>query len=84
MLISSRYPYSRLKGPNVQGTLDAIEFCAFGRPKTFVFVSSTAVLDHERYVQLSDKLCAEGKAGIPESDDLMGSSSGLGKVSQIL
>ena len=82
-LIASRYPYSKLKGPNVQGTLVAIEFCAIGRPKTFVFVSSTAVLDNDHYVQLSDKLCAEGKAGIPESDDLEGSSSGLGKANQM-
>ncbi|MCJ1466777.1 large subunit of alpha-aminoadipate reductase [Pseudocyphellaria aurata] len=72
------YPYSKLKGPNVQGTLDALEFCAIGRPKTFVFVSSTAVLDHGHYVQLSDRLRADGEAGIPESDDLKGSSTGLG------
>lgn len=81
-LIFSRYPYSKLKGPNVQGTLDALEFCASGRPKTFVFVSSTAVLDHDHYVQLSDRLCADGKAGVPENDDLEGSSTGLGKVNR--
>lgn len=79
-LIFPSYPYSKLKGPNVQGTLDALEFCAIGRPKTFVFVSSTAVLDHDHYVQLSDRLRADGEAGIPENDDLEGSSTGLGKV----
>lgn len=71
------YPYSKLKAPNVQGTIDAMELCAVGRPKTFVFVSSTSVLDNDYYVQLSDRLCSEGKAGIPESDDLEGSSTGL-------
>lgn len=71
------FPYSKLKAPNVQGTIDAMDLCAIGRPKTFVFVSSTSVLDNDYYVQLSDRLCGEGKAGIPESDDLEGSSTGL-------
>ena len=74
-----RYPYSTLKAPNVHGTIDALELCAVGRPKTFVFVSSTAVLDNEHYVRLSDRLCNESKAGVPEDDDLEGSSTGLGK-----
>ena len=72
------YPYSKLRGPNVQGTIDALKLCATGRPKVFVFVSSTAVLDNDHYVQLSDRLCSAGKAGIAESDDLEGSSTGLG------
>lgn len=71
------YPYSKLKAPNVQGTIDAMKLCAVGRPKTFVFISSTSVLDNDYYVRLSDRLCGEGKAGIPESDDLEGSSTGL-------
>ena len=75
----ARFPYSKLKAPNVLGTLDAIKFCAFGRSKTFIFVSSTSVLDSEHYVQLSDRLCSEGKEGIPETDDLEGSSTGLGR-----
>ncbi len=74
-----RYPYSTLKAPNVQGTIDALELCALGRAKTFVFVSSTAVLDNDHYVRLSDHLCNEGKAGVPEDDDLEGSSVGLGE-----
>ena len=77
-LNSSSYPYSKLKGPNVQGTIDALKLCAVGRPKVFVFVSSTAVLDNDHYVQLSGRLCSAGKPGIPESDDLEGSSIGLG------
>ena len=71
------FPYSKLKAPNVQGTIDAMNLCAIGKPKTFVFVSSTSVLDNDYYVQLSDRLCGEGKVGIPESDDLEGSSAGL-------
>lgn len=71
------YPYSKLKGPNVQGTIDAMGLCAIGKPKSFVFVSSTSVLDNDYYVQLSDRLCSEGKAGISESDDLEGSRTGL-------
>lgn len=71
------YPYSTLKAPNVQGTVDALGLCAVGRPKTFVFISSTSVLDNDYYVQLSDRICSEGKAGVPESDDLEGSSTGL-------
>ena len=80
-LTQIRYPYSKLKAPNVQGTIDAIELCAVGRPKNFVFVSSTAVLDNDHYVRLSDRLCNEGKAGVPEDDDLSGGSRGLGKSS---
>ncbi len=61
-----------------------MELCAVGKPKNFVFVSSTSVLDNEYYVQLSDRLCGEGKAGIPESDDLEGSSKDLGQFGQAL
>lgn len=78
LLMHFRYPYSTLKAPNVQGTIDALELCAVGRPKIFLFVSSTAVLDNDYYVRLSDRLCNEGKAGVPEGDDLEGSCKGLG------
>lgn len=37
------------------------------------------MLDNNYYVQLSDRLTSEGKLGIPESDDLNGSSTGLGR-----
>ncbi len=63
----------------MQGTIDAMELCATGKPKRFIFVSSTAVLDNEHYVRLSDRLCSERKAGVPENDDLEGSSTGLGQ-----
>lgn len=78
-LTTIRYPYSKLQAPNVQGTIDAMELCATGKPKRFIFVSSTAVLDNEHYVKLSDRLCSERKAGVPENDDLEGSRTGLGQ-----
>lgn len=56
-----------------------MELCATGKPKRFIFVSSTAVLDNEHYVKLSDRLCSERKAGVPEIDDLEGGSTGLGQ-----
>lgn len=79
LLNRARYPYSKLKAPNVQGTIDALELCSIGRAKAFVFISSTSVLDNEYYVQLSDRLCSEGKLGIAESDTLEGSGTDLGK-----
>lgn len=72
------YPYSKLRPANVQGTVDALSLCASGKPKTFLFVSSTSVLDTDYYVALSDKILATGGAGVPESDDLSGSATGLG------
>lgn len=71
-------PYSNLKGPNVQGTIDAIALCSAGRPKLFAFVSSTSVLDTDYYVQLSEKSIRSGGKGVSEDDDLQGSSKGLG------
>ena len=72
------YPYSKLKGPNVQGTIDAIKLCSEGKSKYFAYVSSTSVLDTDHYVQLSAKIRKAGGSGISESDDLQGSSTGLG------
>ncbi|CCG84356.1 protein of unknown function [Taphrina deformans PYCC 5710] len=72
------FPYSQLRGPNVLGTMTCLSLCATGKPKNFTFVSSTAVLDNEHYVRESDKLLAQGKDGILESDDMSGSSKGLG------
>lgn len=62
-----------MRGANVLGTLAAMTLCEFGKPKRFVFISSTSVLDSEHYVRLSDILLAKGGAGILESDDLQGS-----------
>jgi L-aminoadipate-semialdehyde dehydrogenase len=72
------YPYSKLRAANVQGTIDALALCTEGKPKSFAFVSSTSVLDTNYYVQLSDTVLKAGGAGVPESDDLEGSATGLG------
>jgi L-aminoadipate-semialdehyde dehydrogenase len=48
-----------------------------GKPKAFVFVSSTSVLDTEYYVRLSDSALAKGGRGVLESDDLQGSRINL-------
>ncbi|KAF3933363.1 hypothetical protein ABW19_dt0204658 [Dactylella cylindrospora] len=71
------YPYSTLRAPNVLGTLAAIKLCSVGKPKSFAFVSSTSVLDNDHYVALSDTILEQGGVGVPESDDLEGSASGL-------
>jgi L-2-aminoadipate reductase len=57
------------------GTMSALALCQTGKPKRFVFISSTSVLDTEHYVRLSDSILAKGGAGILESDDLQGSKS---------
>ncbi|KAI8986714.1 L-aminoadipate-semialdehyde dehydrogenase large subunit [Trametes punicea] len=66
------YPYEKLRSANVLGTLTAVELAAAGKPKLFVFVSSTSAIDTEYYVQLSDSLGA-----VPESDDLEGARTAL-------
>ncbi|TBU47049.1 alpha-aminoadipate reductase Lys1p [Dichomitus squalens] len=66
------YPYEKLRSANVLGTLTAVELAATGKPKLFVFVSSTSAIDTEYYVQLSDST-----GGVPESDDLEGARSSL-------
>ena len=71
------YPYAKLKPANVMGTIEALRVCASGRPKQFAFVSSTSVLDDDHYVRLSEKALQAGGAGVLESDDLEGSSTGL-------
>lgn len=72
------YPYATLRGPNVIGTIDALELCATGKAKSFTFVSSTSTLDTDYFVQLSDKILQQGGSGISEADDLSGSSKDLG------
>ncbi|KAL8638663.1 MAG: hypothetical protein Q9228_004200, partial [Teloschistes exilis] len=67
------YPYDALKPANVLSTLAAMSLCATGKPKSFVFVSSTSVLDTDHYVQMS-----ANDTFVPESDDLEGSRKGLG------
>ncbi|RPB13900.1 large subunit of L-aminoadipate-semialdehyde dehydrogenase [Morchella conica CCBAS932] len=72
------YPYSKLRPANVTGTVDALLLCASGKAKSFLFVSSTSVLDCDHYVLLSDAIMEKGGAGVPESDDLEGSAGDLG------
>lgn len=72
------YPYETLRGPNVIGTVNILKLCSEGKPKYFTFVSSTSVLDTQFYVDLSDSLKESGNVGIPETDNLEGSKTGLG------
>lgn len=72
------YPYSQLRDANVIGTINVLELAATGKAKHFSFVSSTSALDTDHFVHLSDELVAQGKPGLPESDDLHGSAEGLG------
>ncbi|SCU88154.1 LAMI_0D08988g1_1 [Lachancea mirantina] len=72
------YPYSKLRDANVISTINVMNLAASGKKaKFFTFVSSTSTLDTPYYFSLSDKLVSEGKTGLLESDDLMGSSTGL-------
>ena len=71
------YPYERLRSANVLATLKAIEFARLGKPKRFVFVSSTSAIDTEYYVRLSESMLHEGKGGVSEDDTLEGSRTGL-------
>ena len=71
------YPYQHLKPSNVLGTIAALQLCAIGKAKRFVFVSSTSVLDTHHYIKLSESIAEAGGTGILESDDLQGSSYGL-------
>ncbi|CAO1612864.1 unnamed protein product [Sympodiomycopsis kandeliae] len=75
------YPYSKLRSANVVSTLHCAQLCATGKPKSLCFVSSTAALDTEHYIRLSDSIGSasesKGLAGVPETDDLSGSARGL-------
>ncbi|KAL2312138.1 L-2-aminoadipate reductase [Schizosaccharomyces pombe] len=71
------YPYSKLRGPNVMGTITALKLCSLGKGKSLSFVSSTSTVDTEYYVNLSNEITSKGGNGIPESDPLQGSSKDL-------
>ena len=74
------YPYEKLRSANVLATLTAIDLASTGKSKSFVFVSSTSVIDTEHYVRLSDSLSDSGNdntGGVPEDDDLEGARTGL-------
>lgn len=66
------YPYQKLKGPNVTGTLTALAMATEKRLIPIHFVSSTSVLDTEHYV---NKLVLG--TSVFESDNLQGSKTGL-------
>ncbi|KAF8508238.1 alpha-aminoadipate reductase Lys1p [Hysterangium stoloniferum] len=71
------YPYDKLRAANVSSTLAAIKLSSSGRPKSLAFVSSTAAIETEYYVQLSDSLVNQGRFGVPENDDLEGARTGI-------
>lgn len=71
------YSYAKLRAANVSSTLTALKLASTGRPKMIAFVSSTAAIETEHYVRLSDTLVNQGRLGVPEDDDLQGARSGL-------
>ncbi|KAI1876249.1 uncharacterized protein JN550_001745 [Neoarthrinium moseri] len=70
--------YQDMMTANVISTLDAMELCNEGKPKTFTFVSSTSALDTDHYIKLSDEQTSTGQGAVYESDDMQGSRRGLG------
>lgn len=72
------YPYSKLRAANVTATLDVITLSQAGKPKPITFISTTAVFEVPNYyLKLSDAMIAKGGLGVPESDPLDGSLSGM-------
>lgn len=70
--------YQEMAAPNVHSTLEALKLCNIGKPKLFSFVSSTAVLDTDHYIKLSEDSTRTGQGSIMEEDDMQGSRTGLG------
>ncbi|KAJ3386880.1 large subunit of alpha-aminoadipate reductase [Lobulomyces angularis] len=69
------FPYTKLRGPNVLATVEALKLSTTKRFKPLLFVSSTSVLDTAHY---SNKIGMMGESGkVLESDDLEGSRTGL-------
>ncbi|SPO39450.1 probable LYS2 - L-aminoadipate-semialdehyde dehydrogenase, large subunit [Pseudozyma flocculosa] len=82
------YPYSKLRAANVGSTVCAIKFCNAGKKaKTLTFVSSTAAVDSEYHIRLSDSIVHQRDAivaedgtpylGVPETDDMEANLKGL-------
>lgn len=85
------YPYSKLRAANVGSTICAIKLCNTGKKqKTLTFISSTAAIDSDHYIRLSDSIIhakpesttavaagAAPLAGVPETDDLEANVRGL-------
>lgn len=57
--------------------MTTIDLASTGRPKSVVFVSSTAAIETEYYVRLSDTIVNQGGLGVPEDDNLEGARTGL-------
>ena len=72
------YGYDRLRAPNTLSTLTAIALAAEHHTKPLTFVSTTATVEKEHYVRLSESLVQGGGVGVPESDDLEEGRTGLG------
>lgn len=70
--------YHEMMPPNVLSTIDAMRLCNEGKPKRVVFVSSTAELDSDHYIKLSEDLTRTGQGSITEESDMLGSRTGLG------
>jgi L-aminoadipate-semialdehyde dehydrogenase len=69
--------YQDMMASNVLSTVEAMKLCNEGKPKLFAFVSSTSVLDNDYYVKLSEQQIRTGEAAVSETDDMMGSKTGL-------
>ncbi|KAG5459823.1 MAG: male sterility protein-domain-containing protein, partial [Olpidium bornovanus] len=67
------YTYQKLKGPNVNGTMTALELAKRAGGRGVCFVSSTSVLDSEYY----GKIGMQGEGKVKETDTLEGSRTGL-------
>lgn len=72
-----------MRRPNTLAVIEVLKLCAIGKPKHFSFISSTSVLDTEKYVSKSEESLKSGGAGILESDSLEDSKKGLGTGQQI-
>jgi L-2-aminoadipate reductase len=70
--------YQDMMASNVISTIDAMKLCNEGKPKLFAFVSSTSVLETDRYIKLSEQQISTGQNAISEDDDMQGSRTGLG------
>ncbi|KKA27610.1 hypothetical protein TD95_001715 [Thielaviopsis punctulata] len=77
-MVNWMQPYSSMRAANVLSTKALIDLAANGKPKMFGFVSSTSTLDCDYFVNLSKESVAAGGTGVQESDDMEGSSKGLG------
>ncbi|WWD19369.1 L-aminoadipate-semialdehyde dehydrogenase [Kwoniella shandongensis] len=71
------YPYAKLRAANVISTVTALNLCATHHSKQFSFISTSAVLDNERFVRKADELVSQGGQGVLESDDLEEGRTGL-------